>query len=318
MRLPGSLIVFASLFFSALASGAEPAAVRLMPVKVSERVWYVQGLPGVASPANQGYNSNAGFVVTPDGVLVVDALGTPALGRELVRAIRSVTDAPIRRVIVTHYHADHFYGLAAFKREGAEVWSHGAGREYLESGEAAARLEQRRRDLAPWADDMTALIAPDRWLEGDISFVLGGVTFDLIHMGPAHAPDDLVVVVRNDQVLFSGDILFSGRVPFVGNADSKRWLATMDRLLDLKPAVMVPGHGPVSRNPAADLQFTREYLRYLRQTMGRAVEDMLPFEEAYAQTDWKRFEKVPAFEAANRVNAYGTYLLMERESLEKK
>jgi glyoxylase-like metal-dependent hydrolase (beta-lactamase superfamily II) len=127
-----------------------------------------------------------------------------------------------------------------------------------------------------------------------------------------------VVVVRNDRVLFSGDILFSGRVPFVGNADSRRWLAAMDRLLGLKPAVMVPGHGAVSRDPAADLVFTRDYLLYLREAMGRAVEDMVPFEEAYHLTDWKRFEQVPAFDAANRINAYGTFLLMERESLEKK
>ena len=292
--------------------------VTLKPVQVSAHAWYVQGQPGVASADNQGFNSNAGFVVTPEGVVVVDALGTPALGRELLRAIRAVTDKPIRRVIVTHYHADHFYGLAAFKQAGAEVWAHSAARDYLESGEGAARLEQRQRDLAPWADDMKALVAPDRWLEGDATFTLGGITLDLIYMGPAHAPDDLVVVVRNDQTLFSGDILFSGRVPFVGNADSKRWLATMDRLLALKPAIMVPGHGSVSKNPARDLAFTREYLIYLREVMGRAVEDMVPFEDVYRQTNWKRFEAVPAFDAANRINAYGTYLLMERESLEKK
>ena len=314
--LTTALLFFAS--FAVVAHATVPEPVTLKPVKVSEHAWYVQGLPGIASPANQGFNSNAGFVVTPDGVVVIDALGTPALGRDLLRAIRAVTDKPIRRVIVTHYHADHFYGLAPFKQAGAEVWAHSAAREYLESGEGAARLDQRRRDLAPWADDMNTLVAPDRWLDGDTSFVLGGISFDLIYMGPAHAPDDLVVVARNDQVLFSGDILFSGRIPFVGNADSKRWLAAMDRLLGLKPAVMVPGHGAASRDPAADLVFTRDYLLYLRHAMGRAVEDMVPFEDAYRQTDWKRYEKVPAFDAANRINAYGTYLLMERESLERK
>ena len=317
MRLLTTVLLSFALF-AMVAHAAAPVPLTLRLVKVSEHAWYVQGLPGVASPANQGFNSNAGFVVTPDGVVVIDALGTPALGRALLRAIRAVTDKPIRRVIVTHYHADHFYGLAPFKQAGAEVWAHSAAREYLESGEGAARLDQRRRDLAPWADDMSTLVAPDRWLDGDTSFVLGGIGFDLIYMGPAHAPDDLVVVARNDQVLFSGDILFSGRIPFVGNADSKRWLATMDRLLALKPAVMVPGHGAASRDPAADFVFTRDYLLYLRHAMGRAVEDMVPFEDVYRQTDWKRYEKVPAFDAANRINAYGTYLLMERESLERK
>lgn len=309
------LLGCACVLLTSPAAAAEALSVN--PVRLSEHVWYVQGQPGPASAANQGYNSNAGFVVTPEGVVVIDALGTPALGRALLAAIRSVSDKPIRRVIVTHYHADHFYGLPAFKQAGAEVWAHQSARDYLASGEAQTRLAQRRQVLAPWVDESTTLLAADRWLDGDTSFVLGGLHFDLIYMGPAHAPDDIVVVVREDAALFTGDILFSGRVPFVGNADSRRWLAAMDELLRLKPKVMVPGHGAASRDPAADLAFTRDYLRYLRATMGKAAEEMQPFDEAYRQTDWGPYRNMPAFDAANRVNAYGTYLLMERESLQK-
>lgn len=315
-RLARMLVGCACALVAATTAAAE--AISVKPVRLSEHVWYVQGQPGVATAANQGFNSNAGFVVTPEGVVVIDALGTPALGRALIEAIRTVSNQPIRRVIVTHYHADHFYGLSAFKQAGAEVWAHKTAREYLDSGEAQARLEQRRHELAPWVDERTPLVAPDRWLEGNTSFVLGGLHFDLIYVGPAHAPEDLVVMVREDAALFSGDIVFSGRVPFVGNADSRRWLAAMDELLRLKPKVIVPGHGAASRDSTADLAFTRDYLRYLRAAMGKAAEDMVPFEEAYQQTDWRRFENMPAFDAANRVNAYGTYLLMERESLQKK
>ena len=315
-RLTRVLLVCACALFAAASAAAE--AISVKPVRVSEHVWYAQGLAGPASAANQGYNSNAGFVVTSEGVVVIDALGTPALGRALLAAIRAVSNQPIRRVIVTHYHADHFYGLPAFKAAGAELWAHKAAREYLASGEAQARLEQRRRELAPWIDEAAPLLPPDRWLDGDTSFALGGLHFDLIYMGPAHAPDDMVVVVREDQVLFSGDIMFSGRIPFVGNADSRRWLAAMDELLRLKPKAMVPGHGAVSREPAADLAFTRDYLRHLRATMGKAAQDMMPFDEAYKQADWGTYRKMPAFDAANRVNAYGTYLLMERESLQNK
>jgi len=80
---------------------------------------------------------------------------------------------------------------------------------------------------------------------------------------------------------------------------------------------MVTGHGQVSRAPVKDLALTRDYLVYLRENMGRAVEELTPFDEAYAKTDWSRFAKLPAFDAANRVNAYGTYLLMEREMLKR-
>ena len=316
LRLARIMLAGFCALFSLAAAAAETANVKA--VRLSEHVWYVQGLSGPASGENEGFNSNAGFVVTAEGVVVIDALGTPELGSALLAAIRRVSDAPIRRVIVTHYHADHFYGLAAFKSAGAEVWAHRSAREYLDGTEAQDRLAQRRRVLAPWVDDNTKLIAPDRMLDGDTSFVLGGLHFDLMYMGPAHAPDDMVVVVREDQVLFSGDIMFSGRVPFVGNADSRRWLAAMDELLRLKPRAMAPGHGAVSRDPAADLVFTRDYLHYLRGAMGRAAEEMLPFDEAYLQTNWDRYRNMPAFDAANRVNAYGTYLLMERELLQKK
>lgn len=311
---------FAALLFAlnapAAVHAAEHAPVknRPMPVKVSARTYYVQGHPGAASVANEGYNANAGFVVTSDGVVVIDALGTPAHGYELIRAIRQLTSQRIRRVIVTHYHADHVYGLQAFKEEGAEIWAHRHALDYLER-EGPQRLTQRRRDLSPWVDENTRLVPPDRLLEGNASFTLGGVTFDVVHMGPAHAPDDLVVVVREDGVLFSGDIMFTGRIPFVGPADSRRWLETMSKLLALKPRVMVPGHGRVSTNPAADLALTRDYLAHLRAVMGKAVEDFIPFEEAYQKADWSRYANLPAFESANRINAYGTYLLMERESL---
>ena len=301
----------------ALGFAVRAAAIDLQPIQVTPRVFYVQGKPGIASAENEGFNSNAGFVITEDSVVVIDALGTPALGAALVKAIRSVTPKPIKRVIVTHYHADHFYGLGNLKDAGAEIWAHRAALEYLDSGEGARRLQQRARDLFPWVSDKMELVRADRWLDGDERFALGGVRFEIVHMGPAHSPEDLIVVVPGEAVIFSGDILFAGRIPFVGEADSKRWLERIDRLLDLKPVLMVTGHGQVSRDPRKDLALTRDYLQYLRATMGKAVEELTPFEEAYAKVDWSRFAKVPAFDAANRINAYGTYILMEREALSR-
>lgn len=314
-RLAGLLLACA-LASGALAQSWAPK-VKVEATRVTPRVYYVQGLPGIASVENEGFNSNAGFVVTDAGIVVIDALGTPALGEALVKAIRAVSGKPIRRVIVTHYHADHYYGLPAFKKEGADVWAHRAALEYLEGGEARRRLEQRSRDLFPWVDEAMPLVRADRWLDADASFTLGGVRFDIHHMGPAHSPEDVVVAVPQEGVLFSGDILFAGRIPFVGEADSRRWLERIEALLAFKPRVMVTGHGAISRDPARDLALTRDYLRFLRQEMGRAVADLVPFEEAYARTDWARFKDVPAFDAANRVNAYGQYLVMERELLKK-
>jgi glyoxylase-like metal-dependent hydrolase (beta-lactamase superfamily II) len=301
----------------ACARDYPPVKAAVEPVRITDRAWYVMGDPGVASAANEAFNSNAGFVVTDEGVVVVDALGSPSLGNELLKAIRRVTPRPVRRVIVTHYHADHFYGLEAFKDAGAEIWAHRGALDYLTNGEAERRRARRAQDLFPWVTPDTPLLHADRWLDGDESFTLGGVRFEVQHFGPAHSPEDLVVVVPGEGVVFSGDILFTGRIPFVGEADSKAWLARIGRLIDLKPRLMVTGHGEVSRDPGKDLALTREYLLFLRAEMGKAVADFVPFDEAYRRTDWSRYSGLPAFEAANRVNAYGTYLLMERESLGK-
>lgn len=316
MRMTRLLWILALLSMGDVrAAEYSPVHVVLRPIQVSAHAYYVQGQAGVASAANEGYTANAGFVVTNDGVVVIDALGTPSLGRELIRVIRDITKEPIKRVILTHYHADHFYGLQAFKELGADIWAQRGALEYLNGGEAEKRLAERKKDLAPWINNETRVVRPDQWIDEEKQFALGGLHFDLIHIGPAHSPEDLVIVVKEDRVVFSGDIMFTGRIPFVGKADSGKWLAAIDRLLRLDAQVMIPGHGAASRDPGTDLAMTRDYLTYLRAQMRVAVADFVPFDEAYAKTDWTRFSNLPAFAAANRLNAYGTYLLLENESL---
>ncbi|NHZ81675.1 MBL fold metallo-hydrolase [Massilia sp. CCM 8695] len=309
---------------AALLAHAAPAAAAtpvLVPIKVSPHVYYFHGDSGMADAANQGFMSNAGFVVTRDGVLVFDALGTPALGEAMIKAIRKVTPQPVRRVIVSHYHADHFYGLQAFKARGAQIWAHEQGRSYLSSDMAATRLAQRKQALAPWVNDATRLTGADRWLSfaggKSIAFEMGGMRFRIIDMSGAHAPDDIMLAVDDDKVLFAGDLFFGGRIPFVGEADSRVWLDALERMLALAPQAAIPGHGELSRAPATDIALTRDYLTFLRRVMGEAVAELTPFDEAYGKIDWSAFDKYPAFAQANRLNAYGTYLLMERESLQQ-
>lgn len=286
------------------------------PEAVAPGVWIAQGQSALGSAANRNFISNAGFVQTNDGVVVVDALGSPALAEELIAQIRRITGKPVTHVIVTHYHADHIYGLQAFKAAGATVIAQRAAGEYLNSETAAQRLKASREELFPWIDEHTRLVPADRWIDGAATLQIGGVEFRLLPVGPSHTPEDLVVYVPQLRALFAGDLVFRGRVPFVGQADSRHWIEALDGLLALDVAVIVPGHGPASpaTSARADLQTTRDYLVHLRKTMGEAARNMEPFEEAYAKADWSRFEALPLFKAANRINAYNTYLLMEHEA----
>jgi len=298
-------------FLVAVALCLALPALALEPIRVANNVYFIRGETGVPSAANRGHTSNAGFVITKDGVVVFDALGTPVLGRELIEAIRKMTPAPIRRVIVSHYHADHIYGLPPFKDAGAEIWAHRAGRGYLDSEAARLRLAERRESLAPWVGADMRLVPADRWLDGETSFKLGGLTFRVFPVGPAHTPEDLAMAVEEENVLFVGDLMFAGRLPFVGDADSRAWIAAIDRVVKFNPKVLIGGHGDISRAAAADLRMTRDYLVFLREKMGAAAAELEDFDVAYKRTDWSRFAHLPAFEAANRRNAYNTYIRMQ-------
>ena len=311
-RATTSRFWLAALCFWAAASAAW-AAEPLRAQRVSDTVWFVQGEAALGSSANRNFISNAGFVVTPQGVVVIDALGSPALAEELIAAIRQVTPQPIRHVIVTHYHADHIYGLQAFKAVGAAIIAHRAGLDYLNSDTAALRLSASRDELFPWIDEHTRLVPADRWLNDDTVLEFGGERFHIRHVGPAHTPEDLVVHAERAGVMFAGDLVFRGRIPFVGQADSRQWIASLGRLIALKPRIVVPGHGPISTEPLADLQLTRDYLVHLRKTMAEAAANLEPFDEAYAKANWSRFEHLPLFRVANRMNAYNTYLLLEQQ-----
>jgi glyoxylase-like metal-dependent hydrolase (beta-lactamase superfamily II) len=232
-----------------------------------------------------------------------------------MQRIRAITDKPVVKVIVTHYHADHVFGLQYFKERGAEIIAPSGSELYLESEAAAERLEERRFSLDPWVNENTHLVWPDRYIDAAMDLSVGGVTFRMTVIGDAHSDGDMTVYVVNDGVLYSGDVIFEGRVPFLGSANTKLWLKVLDEMNSADLSALVPGHGPHQGAPVQAVGLTYRYLAYLRKTLGAAVEELIPFDEVYAETDWSEFEKLPAFDAAHRRNAYQVYLSLEKELL---
>ncbi|MEE4659811.1 MAG: MBL fold metallo-hydrolase [Halieaceae bacterium] len=289
-------------------------------------VYYVIGLSGVPDSVNEGHTSNAGFVVTDGGVVVFDALGTPALGYRLLQRIRGVTDKPVERIIVSHYHADHIYGLQAFKEHAGAppVWAQRLALGYVggtaasQGEDAQRRLAQRRQALFPWVDENTYIVTPDHTFEDGFDFEVGDIHFSVKHLGPAHAPADSIMLVKEYGVLFSGDVIYKGRIPFLDSpeTESKHWLQGLEHLANLEPQprFVIPGHGSPSDDVHEAIGNTRDYITYVRNAMRKAVDDFVPFEQAYEATDWSRYEDMPAFEASNRGNAYRIFLEMEADS----
>lgn len=280
--------------------------------KVSEHVYYVQGNAGIPTD-NEGFISNAGFVVTDEGVVVFDTLGTPSLANLLLTKIRSITDKPILKVIVSHYHADHIYGLQVFKELGAQIIAPKGAMDYLSSPEAAERIEERRFSLEPWVNNTTQLISPDVIVEKPMTFKHGDITFIIDVLGAAHSDGDLTLYVESERVLFSGDIIFEGRIPYLGDANTKNWLDTLIKMEVGKIAALIPGHGPAAKDPNKAISATRNYLAKIRTVMSKAVMNFDDFAETYDKTNWSEFENLPAFAEANRRNAYQVFLSMEQE-----
>lgn len=280
-------------------------------------IYYVVGRSGVPGAANEGLTSNAGFVVTEQGVVVYDALGTPVLGYRLLEKIRSVTDKPVKVVVAGHYHADHIYGLQAFREHtDAAIWAQARAEEYINAPDARIRLQQRREALFPWVTDSTYIVEPDHTFRTRQSFDMGDTTIELIHAGPAHSPDDTLMIVHEHGVIFSGDLIFGGRLPFLGGdaVNTEKWLEELSYLqsLEPKPEFVIPGHGGADSDADQSIAFTHDYIQFLRESMGKAVDELVTFDEAYRNTDWSRYENVPTFDAANRGNAYQVYLEMEQ------
>ena len=303
--------VFYNLVVAQNTASADGVLVK--PIRVAPHTYFVQGRPEMGSSANQNFISNAGFVVTPAGVVVVDALGSPVLAKKLIAEIKKVSNQKIVAVILTHYHADHIYGLQEFKKIGATIYAQGEGRNYLSSETAKQRLIASRVDFAPWVNESTKIISADVWIDQAYDLRVGGIDFLISKVGPAHAPEDLTVYIPSEKVLFAGDLVFRGRIPFVGNADSKGWLLSLDAIEKLSPSIVIPGHGSYSTKPLEDIAFTRGYLQYLRKSMTPAALNLDPFDGAYQATDWAEYEGMPLFRAANRMNAYNVYLSIQAE-----
>jgi glyoxylase-like metal-dependent hydrolase (beta-lactamase superfamily II) len=123
----------------------------------------------------------------------------------------------------------------------------------------------------------------------------------------------VTLYVAPDRVLFSGDIVFEGRIPFLGDANTRRWVRILEWMEKEQLVALVPGHGGVAAKPNEAISLTRRYLVYLLEKMAEAVDEFVPFSEAYEENDGSDFEGLPAFAAANRRNAYQVYLSMEAE-----
>jgi len=268
---------------------------------------------------NRGWNGNAGFVTTEDGVFVIDALGTPKLGKRFLATIRSITDKPIRYLILTHNHPDHSYGAISFRRETkAEVIAHPGTFDYIDSDQMNSSVEYRRSFIP---EDMVgfAAVRPDRVFNNTRfskqTITLGRHHFDIYNVGHHHSHGDLVIHQLPENIIWVSDLAFNQRTTFMGDGDSKQAIEGQDWLLQnfADAALMVPGHGSAQTRPFPMVRKTRDYIQRLRDEMGRAVEEGIDLQQAVDRSDFPDWRDTRLYELNHRANANFVYREMELE-----
>ena len=255
--------------------------------------------------------SNAGCVVSDDGVVVIDSLLTPSMARSFIAAVRERTRAPFRELVLTHAHIDHVGGSALF--EGAEILAHERCAAELE---AAAGSVRERRPWMPdaWWEELRDLdpLQPTRTFEHDLTLHVGGTELRLLHWGPAHTTGDTMVYVPDAKLLFAGDLAFFYATPLC-RADMANWVRIIDRIeRDLDIEQIVPGHGPPGGLSELDAQ--REYLALLLGRARDCFDEGLSEEQAAAAIDLGRWARWPEAER-KELNIAQLYRLFEEQRL---
>lgn len=241
--------------------------------------------------------SNAGLVASKDGSLLVDTLFDLRLTQDMLDAMAAVTATkPIDTLVNTHANGDHCYGNQLVT--GAEVIASAASAAEMEGLPPAAMNAMMQADFGPelnrylnesfGAFDFSNIDPPriDRTFEKELTVEVGGRPVNLIEVGPAHTAGDVLVHLPDENVIFTGDILFIDGTPIVWDGPVSNWVAACDRIIDLGCDVIVPGHGPLT--DAAGVRGVRDYLNFV-------------VDEATAR--WKA--GMPAAEAAKDIDLGG-------------
>ncbi len=238
---------------------------------------------------------NSGFIVSDDGVMVIDAMMVASMVRPYLEEIRKVTDQPIRYVVNTHHHVDHSFGNQFYLP--TEIVSHRACREaFLNRFDGTDRLTERWPEYREdWVK--TRLTPASITYEDKMIVHLGDRVIELLHPGPAHTQGDTLVYLPQEKVLFTGDVAFHYLTPLGRDGHLSNWIRVANGILKhLDATTLMPGHGPVSGKEVVSK--TLNYLRLVRRTTrthfqrGASVEETSRAVRLGEYADWVEPERV--------------------------
>jgi len=207
---------------------------------------------------------NTGVIVGDDAVMVIDTQATPVMAQDVIRHIRTVTDKPIKYVVLSHYHAVRVLGASGYKPEHI-IASRDTYDLIVERGEAdkASEIGRFPRLFRSVESVPPGMTWPTITFSGAMSLWLGQLEVQLLQVGRGHTKGDTIAWLPEQKILFSGDLVEFDATPYAGDAYFQDWPKTLDNLAAMKPRALVPGRGAALTTPeqvAAGLKGTRDFI----------------------------------------------------------
>jgi glyoxylase-like metal-dependent hydrolase (beta-lactamase superfamily II) len=217
---------------------------------------------------------NTGVIIGDDGVMVIDTRATPVMAEDVIRHVRSVTEKPIRYVLLSHYHAVRVMGASAYKAQYV-IASQGTYELIQERGRQDFESEvQRFPRLFRSVESVPGLTWPNLVFDRSLTLWLGKTEVEIKHVGKGHSKGDTIAWLPREKVLFSGDLVEEGSAPYAGDAYFKQWPETLERLRGFGAEKLVPGRGDAMMTRAAAegaIAATAGFLRDMRQSVEAGV-----------------------------------------------
>ena len=311
-----SLIALLALAAPALASEDIPdqypqSVLYAKPVEVIPHVFSAIGATAPPTYENAGHNNNLSFIVTGDGVIVINSGASYLLAKALHDEIRAVTEQPVKLVVNENGQGHAMLGNNYWIEQGVPVLAHvDAAAEFAhEGGMGLAALKTYARENA----EGTVPMGPTETFEDRRVIEMGEVTVEVLHLGPAHSPGDTQVWIPAWSMMIAGDIAFHERMPpiFEGTCTSC-WIETWETAFaPLAPTYVIPGHGHPT-NLAQVTRYTRDYLVYLRERIGAHLDAGGDLAGAY-YVDQSPYAHLDTFEELATKNAGVVFAEMEFE-----
>ena len=305
------LLTLPALASEEIADQYPNSALYSKPVEVIPNVWTAIGATGPPTYENTGHNNNLSFLVTGDGVIVINGGAAYVLAKALHDEIKAVTDQPVKLVINENGQGHAMLGNGYWADLGIPILAHADAAEEFEAN-AFNILEGMKRYNRDKAEG-TNIQGPTETFEGERIIEMGDMRVEVLELGPAHSPGDISVWLPEQKLVIAGDIAFHERLlPIFADVCTSCWLETWETAFEpLGALYVIPGHGhPTNMDQVR--RYTYDYLTYLRAKIGEHIDAGGGLEDAY-YIDQSAYARLDAFEELATKNAGRVFEEMEFE-----